>query len=171
MAKPITISVSDELHKKLKKSNEIKVSPICQRALEEVLDNKSRIGMDKLVFEGANRLKKECLALKDDVSRCFDGGREWAAMRATLEELVWVFEDGELFLKNGLSIQEVEILKKIEGSDQQGELWLKNSGTFGNETYGWVDEEKDQSSSNELFFSFADGAKSMWEEMKLILGE
>jgi hypothetical protein len=171
MAKPITISVSDELHKKLKKNIEIKVSPICQRALEEVLDNKSRIGMDKLVVEGANRLKSECLALKDDVSKCFDEGREWAAKRATLEELVWVFEDGELYLKNGLSIQENEILKKIEGSDHQGELWLKYSGTFGNETFGLVDEEKDYSSDNELFWSFVDGARSMWHEMKLILGE
>lgn len=95
MAKPITISVPDELSAELKKFPEIKVSAICQAALKNQLEKlKSRINKDQdLVIYAEQRFKEELLKeISDWENVSEEAGAQWAAQEASLEDLRSTFE-------------------------------------------------------------------------------
>jgi|LWDU01.1.fsa_nt_gi hypothetical protein len=142
MAKPITISVPDDLCAELKKFPQIKVSAVCQAALKNHVDDfKIQIVADEdLLGHAEMRLMKELGKEWSEYEKdCYKAGEEWAAREASLEQLEELFEkDGnpipEIF--NGLAVVPQHIF------------------------------DRDHEGDNDLYFSFQDGARDMWGKIK-----
>ena len=98
MAKPITISVPNELAKELKKLPEIKVSAVCQAALKkqvEDLKSQSAANEDLLSFAEERLTKQFTKEMSEYWNICFEAGKGWAAQDADFEELKKLCERGD----------------------------------------------------------------------------
>jgi len=170
MTMTITISVPDDLYKKVKSNSEIKISKVCQNALFEAIEKLELGEVDPLAHFGAERLRKARVNQWGVlIEKSFTEGRKWVANVASLEELVWVFEEGEL-IEGGWIIHSEDIPEEVKKLSEPNETWLLNSDTFGSIAFNFIDPEiLENDPDNELFWSFADGAKSMWREIKLVL--
>ena len=151
MAKPITISVPNDLAKELKKLPEIKVSAVCQAALKnKVEDLKSqKTAHDDLLSFAEERLTKQFTKeMSEYWDICFNEGEEWAAKIADFEELKKLCEGGD--------------------SDEYGccrNLFseLRYDGYFG------IPEEvvrRDADGDDQFPDAFEQGVMSMWEKIK-----
>ncbi|MEC7641251.1 MAG: hypothetical protein VYC17_03760 [Nitrospinota bacterium] len=153
MAKPITISVPDDLSEELKKFPEIKVSATCQEALQKGLDDLKACKLDDedLLGYAEKRFLKELEKEEDEYRQeCRDAGENWAACHAGLEELKKIFEE-----------------------DDTDRMFFVQSAFVGHHTLPShiYDRDADGDGSNELLFEFKDGAESMWERIKERLEE
>jgi post-segregation antitoxin (ccd killing protein) len=142
MAKTMTISVPEDLFKALKKFPAIKVSATCQTALQKKLEDLKayKLADEDLLGHAEMRLMKELGKEWDEYEKdCYKAGEEWAAREASLEQLE------ELFEKQGNSIPEI-----FNG------LAVVPQHIF----------DRDHEGDNDLYFSFQDGARDMWEKIK-----
>ena len=148
MAKPITISVPNDLAKELKKLPEIKVSAVCQAALKnEVEDLKSQKAAheDLLGLAEARLTKQFTKEMSEYGDICFRDGEEWAA-RANFEELKKLCQ-GE----SGVEYNHIRMVFEEE------------KGMFG------IPEEileRDAQGNEKFHDAFEQGVMSMWEKIK-----
>ncbi len=98
MSKPINISVPDDLHEKLKQCEGMGVSAICQRALQEAIEEWNlKSSSPNLERYGAIRLSREKEKYKIGLLvECREAGEAWTANFASLEELEEYENNGEL---------------------------------------------------------------------------
>ena len=160
MAKPITISVPDDLSEELKKFPEIKVSAVCQAALKNHLEDlKVQIFADEdLLGYAEKRFLKELEKEQDEYrEECRDAGENWAACHAGLEELKKIFEEDDPVFANGSTDRMFFVQSAFVGHH-----------TLPSHIY---DRDANGDGSNELLFAFMDGAESMWERIKERLEE
>ena len=97
MAKPITISVPNDLAKELKKLPEIKVSAVCQAALKnkvEDLKSQNAADDDLLSFAEKRLTKQFTKEMGEYWDIWFEAGEAWAAQVADFEELKKLCERG-----------------------------------------------------------------------------
>lgn len=160
MAKVLSISVPDKLYEMLRQTRGISVSAVCQDALRHTVASG-----DELARLGAERLRKERWAKWDVlVDKCFQAGREWAARKAAIEELEFLFEAGPE--RAARTSEEIRKLFK-EG----GGKGIVSSGVFSRETRDFVPKKCLADDVNdELPGAFADGASVMWGLIKSLLG-
>ena len=154
-AKKITISVSHELRRDINKLN-LSVSKICQQALKEAVNKelknwltiKEEKNMNVKAGDAAiKRLMKQIgepikTSISDFMDECYEAGQTWASNEASIEELKDSFE-----------------------GDGVGDMQL----IFGNECSMVPSKTLEKDEDNELFFSFYDGARNMWIEIKNVL--
>lgn len=147
LSKPITITVPDELHRDIKKYENLKISAICQKALQKAVDeervknlneNEVSLGVERLMKQVGERPKT---SIADYIDECYEAGKAWASKEANLKELKEGFE--------GDGIGDIQSIYAGQGP-VPGEI---------------MEQDKD----NELFFRFYDGARDMWLEMKNVL--
>jgi len=114
--------------------------------------------------------KIKSVEMRLEKNKSYNAGRRWVANEASLKELVWVFGGGELNIEGGWKINPEDIPEEIKQLSEPGGTWLLNSDTFGSIAFNFIDPEILKNDlDNELFWSFADGAKSMWEELEELL--
>lgn len=148
LAKPITITVPDELRRDIKKYENLKVSAICQRALQEAVNEERVKNLDENEISlGAERLMKQMggcpkNSVSDFMDDCYEAGQTWASKEASIEELKEGFE--------GKGVGDIQLI-------------------FGNECSMVPSETLEADKDNELFFRFYDGARDMWIEIKNVL--
>lgn len=148
-AQPITITVPEKLRKSINKYKSIKISAICQKALQEAVNEERAKKLDRNeVSSGVERLMKQMgehprTSVSDYTDECYEAGKTWAASEATIEELISAFE-GE---RNTFPVQIA-------------------FGNYTNIPSSILDQDK---KNNELLFCFLDGADEMWHEMRKIL--
>ena len=150
LAKAISITVPDELHRDMKKYG-LKVSGICQEALREAIseERKNKSDMNEVTL-GVERLMKQMgerpkTTVEDFEKDCEEAGKRWASQVAEIEVLKEVFEN-----KDTSALMEHMY---DECCDVPREIMEEDEG------------------DNQLFFSFYDGAKEMWCSMKDVLEE
>jgi hypothetical protein len=156
MARTITISVSDELHEKLKNRKEISISGICQVALKETLKlwEQAPADMDKesqedyeLAVTAATRLREKGEdQMMDLLDKSEKLGKEWAS-GASREELEELENEGASSI----------IVQTAFGDDMQqetpDEIW------------------NNQDKNHELLFRFEGGATGMWRKIQELLSK
>ena len=149
-AQPITITVPEKLRNSINKYEGLKISAICQKALQDAVDEERAKNLDRNeVTSGAERLMKQMgerprNLVSDFSEECYEAGKNWAKGEASIEELTSAFE-GE---------RDVHIVHMAFG----------NCTTIPSNIM-------EQDENNELLFYFLDGAEEMWWEMKKILEE
>ena len=152
MAKPITISVPNDLAKELKKLPEIKVSAVCQEALKNKVEDLKlqKTAHDDLLSFAEERLTKQFTKeMSEYWDICFEVGEAWAAQDADFEEL-----------------------KKLCEGDGEGEYGLFPMQFHELRSCGYMDNipeeiiERDGGGNDQFPSAFEQGVMSMWEKIK-----
>jgi post-segregation antitoxin (ccd killing protein) len=144
-ALPITITVPEKLREEIRKYENLKISAICQKALQDAADEERAKNLDRNeVNSGVERLMKQMgerpkTLVSDYEDECYEEGKSWASSEASLKELIKAFEgEGDIFVVQEAYGNNVSVPSNIVDQDEH----------------------------NELLFSFQDGAKNMWWEMR-----
>ena len=160
MSKPINISVQDDLYREVKKYNQIQISAVCQKALQEAVKEERANSVDvDLVNFGAIRTMKYFIkpssANEDDVQNyAYIAGQNWVAMEATEEQLRKGFIDPTDFGGNIQAGNSEEVRRAFLSSSFAQKLSL---------------ETLSENKIDEAFVSFIDGADDTWGQMKNML--
>lgn len=161
MAKKLTISIPDDLHKELENYRDrITISSICAEAIRKTIDE-----IDDSVKEAKTRF--HLLSLDEACDIAFKRGIHWAGYEATAEELAFLCEWVSIHSKNSTFQILVEENAKIdnlveESMDSIFEFVIDNGYLEDILPRFMTDENDDIPITN----SFRDGAMTVWTKIR-----
>jgi hypothetical protein len=154
MAKRITITIPDEMHKKLENYRDrINISAICASALRKTMD-----GVDNMVREAKRRFF--LLSVEEACDMAFEEGLRWAGEDAKVSELRFVCE--------GVPVQflsDDEVIELSLDTYESVNEYIVENELIWDLVYRFR-EEGAKSTEKPITKSFIKGAMTVWKGIK-----
>jgi len=154
MAKRITITIPDEMHRRLENYRDrINISAVCAAALRKTMD-----GVDDMVREAKRRFF--LLSVEEACDMAFEEGMRWAGEDAKMSELRFVCEGVPVqFLSDGQVIElNLDTFESINHYVEEYALIWDLQYRFR--------EEGAESTTEPMTESFRKGAMTVWKAIK-----
>lgn len=165
MVKKITISIPDDLHKKLKKYRErIPISSVCANGIRMAIND-----IEHSVKEARKRFS--LLTLEEACEIAYQRGIHWAGYKALLEDLVFIslftmgkeYEGSQLEKLAGVNIELQDIIDNYWGALTD---FIRDLEVINDLYAPFIKDDTDDSDRYEILWAFRSGAIAVWDEIK-----